>query len=46
MGTKVMGGIQGMPNHALVAMRIMRMMRIPSQNDGMAMPAIENARTT
>jgi hypothetical protein len=40
-----MGGIQGAPNRALETMRIAKMMRMPSQNDGMATPAIEKVRT-
>ena len=40
-----MGGIQGEPNHALDVIRMPRMIRMPSQNDGMATPAMEKART-
>ena len=40
-----MGGIHDWPNHALDVKRIAKMINMPSQNDGMAMPAIEKART-
>ena len=40
------GGIQGMPLHHCVVNRIPKMMRMPNQNDGMAMPAMLKERTT
>ena len=41
-----MGGIQPAPNHAWVMISSPRMIMIPSQNEGMPMPAMLNARTT
>ena len=40
-----MGGIQPSPNQAWVTMSIPRMIMMPSQNDGMPMPAMLKART-
>jgi hypothetical protein len=41
-----MGGIHGLPNQAFDVIRMPRMIRMPSQNEGMATPAIEKPRTT
>jgi len=44
--TYSIGGIQGSPNLAWEKINNPRMMRIPSQKDGMATPAMEKIRTT
>ena len=45
-GRYSMGNIHGLPNQTWVKIRIPRMIMIPSQKDGIAMPAIANVRTT
>src|SRR5215468_5793293 len=41
-----MGGIHGAPKAACEILRMARISRMPSQNDGVARPAIENTRMT
>ena len=46
IGTYSIGGIQGLPNTALVKLRTTSTDMMPSQNDGVAMPPTAKTRTT
>ena len=45
IGVYWMGGIQGVPQSAWVTFKSTRMIRMPSQNEGVARPAMLKART-